>query len=707
MWFDLTSCCCRSSPDAVKDRQCPELPDVIQQEDDRVVGLAELPVPHAASNESNAGNPRGGSVLKVSISEDNTNTVTEDTDGETAAENNSPSKILRGKSMTRMFGKAEAGVVGNKRQTRGDLDATDLKLSRGLSIQLGLASAKLPGAPTPEPPKAVPHSSNRGVHIEGVYEYCTVKSKIQIYEMGADVIHRRIKDDDPQEADEEEDMASVASTESMVSEESGGTAQRTNTNSSGRGSAVGDGTGSSGPSSAGAGSGGGGGAKKKTRPVPAVQRKQSTLSDLESLHSGPRYLAGKPDQNQEAISRWGLIVGAILHTKALDFGLAAQRAMQRKLKRIGKEVSDTGNSRGRLFNHVRSSARQVTKQARRIARKICREEDMLDSEWSQEGLLQDLFGNDFIDNISLLATAARKIFAVQPPIAEAQAPCRVFGDLHGHFRDLLLLFVSYGGPDEHNAPMFVFNGDFVDRGDHQIEVIGLLLALKVLLPERIWLVRGNHEERGMNKRYGFFEECRSRLGRDAGTNLFETIERVFDHLPFACLIDQRVLVVHGGIGDGAWKVDDLRDVRRPLLDDALYDLDNYWLYNVLWSDPIEDDDKGAGDVFGVHKSPRGGMTTQFGWNITKTFCARNGLGLIVRSHQSKQDSLGFDVMHEDLLMRVFSARDYEGHGNDGAVLFIQPENQADPKSPLLVRPQVLAALRPTSSASKLQAPPQR
>eukprot|EP00971_Amphidinium_carterae_P207811 4123735-Amphidinium_carterae.1 len=39
----------------------------------------------------------------------------------------------------------------------------------------------------------------------------------------------------------------------------------------------------------------------------------------------------------------------------------------------------------------------------------------------------------------------------------------------GHFRDLLLLFVSYGGPDEHNAPMFVFNGDFVDRGEHQIE----------------------------------------------------------------------------------------------------------------------------------------------------------------------------------------------------------------------------------------------
>ena len=42
---------------------------------------------------------------------------------------------------------------------------------------------------------------------------------------------------------------------------------------------------------------------------------------------------------------------------------------------------------------------------------------------------------------------------------------------------------------------YVFNGDFVDRGAHSLEVIGLLLALKVSMPNRIWLVRGNHEDR--------------------------------------------------------------------------------------------------------------------------------------------------------------------------------------------------------------------
>merc|ERR1711879_771384 len=37
---------------------------------------------------------------------------------------------------------------------------------------------------------------------------------------------------------------------------------------------------------------------------------------------------------------------------------------------------------------------------------------------------------------------------------------------------------------------------------------------------------------------------------------------------------------------------------------------------------------------------------------------------------SKQDSYGFDVMHDHQLIRVFSARDYEGHGNDGAILYL-------------------------------------
>mmetsp|Transcript_54574 Transcript_54574/g.130195 ORF Transcript_54574/g.130195 Transcript_54574/m.130195 type:complete len:690 (-) Transcript_54574:166-2235(-) len=597
----------------------------------------------------------------------------------------SPTLVLEEKKVDslpggRKIGRVESGKNGKSSRSVTELDHSDLKLSRGLSVQLGLSTAgaeddkshgqALPPTPGGDRRGSLVLAVNRGVQVEAVYEFCTVRTKIQVREMGKDVIHRRIK-----EEDDDEEMASMASLRSNDSTSSDGSQDSVK--------------------SAGSGSG----RKRRSGKTPDVDVDSAATGSrgVAPLHdaapkrrsSGPRYTRTNTLQNAEALSRWGLIVGSLLHSRALDFGNAAQRAIVRRQR---PSKVDMDGQRGKVFNHVREAARVVTKQARKIARRICREPDMLDSEWEPGGLLVELFGPNYVDNISIMATAARKILAVQPSLAQAKAPCRIFGDLHGHFRDLLLLFVSYGGPDEHNAPMFVFNGDFVDRGDHQIEVIGLLLALKVLLPERIWLVRGNHEDRAMNRKYGFAEECRNRLGPEVGTNLFDLIHKVFDHLPIACLIDYRVLVVHGGIGDGAWKVDDIRSLRRPLLDDQLYDRDNYWIYNILWSDPIEDDDKERAEVFGVHKSPRGGLSTQFGWNVTKTFCARNGLGLVVRSHQSKHDSLGFDVMHEELLMRVFSARDYEGHGNDAAVLFIQPQDPEDPQSTLLIRPQVLAAL---------------
>jgi serine/threonine-protein phosphatase PPG1 len=142
--------------------------------------------------------------------------------------------------------------------------------------------------------------------------------------------------------------------------------------------------------------------------------------------------------------------------------------------------------------------------------------------------------------IKFICSRLINVFAAESNVAAVSAPVSVVGDLHGQFFDLLELF-QVGGDCPHTN--YLFLGDYVDRGSHSVEVISLLCCLKLRYPQRITLLRGNHESRQTTQVYGFYSDCQKKYG---SVNVWTYFTDMFDYIPIAALIDGRIFCVHAG-----------------------------------------------------------------------------------------------------------------------------------------------------------------
>ncbi|KZT26720.1 protein phosphatase 5 [Neolentinus lepideus HHB14362 ss-1] len=250
--------------------------------------------------------------------------------------------------------------------------------------------------------------------------------------------------------------------------------------------------------------------------------------------------------------------------------------------------------------------------------------------------------------------------------------CDVIGDVHGQFYDLLHLYELTGEPGGKHC--LLMNGDLVDRGSWSIEVILTAFAFKWLYPKNMYINRGNHEAKDMNRTYGFEGEAKHKHGEQT----YKLFAHVFTALPLATLVTatkppstkdnsilspqglRRFFVVHGGLfsKDGV-TLEDVRRVervgRQPGQEGIMCEL--------LWTDPQEQPGRGPS---------KRGVGIGFGPDVTKRWCEANGITGVIRSHEVRQN--GYAIEHDGLCTTVFSAPNYvDQAGNKGAFIRIDSE----------------------------------
>ncbi|KAH8740960.1 calcineurin like phosphatase with 3x Efhand domains at N-terminus [Cryptosporidium ryanae] len=144
---------------------------------------------------------------------------------------------------------------------------------------------------------------------------------------------------------------------------------------------------------------------------------------------------------------------------------------------------------------------------------------------------------------------------------------RIFGGLYGQLSDLLSLFESFSWPHYQKGDIlsmkYVFLGDYIDFGELSLEIICLLFSLKILYPDRIFLLRGNHEDVSINISSGFLDECNKKFGSN-GQFLWERINDVFEFLSLAILINDSIMCLHSGIGKNIKKLEHLENISKPI-----------------------------------------------------------------------------------------------------------------------------------------------
>ncbi|KAI2795566.1 hypothetical protein BLOT_016651 [Blomia tropicalis] len=136
----------------------------------------------------------------------------------------------------------------------------------------------------------------------------------------------------------------------------------------------------------------------------------------------------------------------------------------------------------------------------------------------------------------------------QPKMVKCQSPAVVIGDLQGNLDSLFAMERALWRAMPIIGDELIFLGNYTGNNGsegHGVEVLAYLFAIKYLCPNKVTLLRGIQETRSYNEKT-LLLECRSRFGDDLGKQLWETVNGIFDRLPYMALINEQIVCSSSG-----------------------------------------------------------------------------------------------------------------------------------------------------------------
>jgi len=246
----------------------------------------------------------------------------------------------------------------------------------------------------------------------------------------------------------------------------------------------------------------------------------------------------------------------------------------------------------------------------------------------------------------------------------------IVGDLHGDFESLAQILKESNflqKMEQNSDTILIFLGDYGDRGVYSKEVYYTVLKLKILFPEHVILMRGNHEfpEDLRVSPHDLPIELQVKFG-EKWEEAYMKIRSLFAYLYNAVIVEERYLMIHGGLPHQAQSIEDLAYAHDEHPKQS-------FLEEMLWSDPDD-------TVKDVQSSPRGAGKL-FGEKVTREMLRKFNVKILIRGHEPCET--GYKINHNGKILTLFSRKGEPYFNAYGAYLHVRLSDKFENAEELL------------------------